>query len=72
MSRKFFTVLFTIILLTAALTTFAGAETDGADGLPMEGANTDNPSHPLGDAQNALKLQGFAAKMNGKTSGPVA
>ena len=72
MSRKFFAVLFTLIILTAALTTLAGAETDGADGLPMEGANTDNPSHPLGDAQNALKLQGFAAKMNGKTDGPVA
>lgn len=42
------------------------------DALDMRGANTDNPSHPLGDKQNALKLKGFQAKLNGKTSGPVA
>jgi immune inhibitor A len=73
MSRKFFAVLFTLIILTAALTTLAGAApTDFGDLNPEFTANTDNPSHPLGDAQNALKLQGFAAKMNGKTNGPVA
>ena len=73
MSRKFFAVLFTLIILTAALTTLAGAApTDFGDLNPEFTANTDNPSHPLGDAQNALKLQGFAAKMNGKTTGPVA
>ncbi len=36
------------------------------------GANTDNPSHPLGDAQNALRQKGFEAKVNNKVSGPVA
>ena len=36
------------------------------------GADNDNPSHPLGDEQQALKLQGFQQKLNGKTEGPVA
>ncbi len=47
-------------------------EGDSPIELLTEGANTDNPSHPLGDAQSALKLKGLEAKMNGKTSGPVA
>ena len=49
-----------------------GTQGDGPGDLLSEGANTDNPSHPLGDTQNALKLRGIEAKMNGKTSGPVA
>ena len=36
------------------------------------GADNDNPSHPLGDEQTALGLQGFQQKVNGKTEGPVA
>ena len=36
------------------------------------GADNDNPSHPLGDEQTALSLQGFQQKVNGKTEGPVA
>ncbi|MFN2182072.1 MAG: immune inhibitor A domain-containing protein [Candidatus Promineifilaceae bacterium] len=59
-----------------AIVPIAGASTgssqDIPDGLPPEGANTDNPSHPLGDQQKALKQKGFEAKMNGKTNGPVA
>ncbi|MFN2104855.1 MAG: immune inhibitor A domain-containing protein [Candidatus Promineifilaceae bacterium] len=59
-----------------AIVPIAGASTgssqDIPDGLPPEGANTDNPSHPLGDQQKALKQKGFEAKMNGKTDGPVA
>ncbi len=50
----------------------ASGETAAHDDLPMLGANTDNPSHPLGDEQSALKLKGFEQKVNGKTSGPVA
>ncbi len=38
----------------------------------MIGADTDAPSHPLGDKQDALREQGFAQKVNGKTDGPVA
>ena len=72
MKRKFFAVLSVLILLAAALPTFAGAAPTSPDEIIYEGANTDNPSHPLGDAQAALKLKGFEAKMNGKTSGPVA
>ena len=72
MKRKFFAVLFTLVLITAAMTTFAGAETDGSEGLnPEFAANTDNPGHPLGDAQNVLKQKAIEAKLNGKASGPV-
>jgi immune inhibitor A len=38
----------------------------------MLGANTDNPGHPLGDAQLKLRQKGLEAKVNGKTDGPVA
>ncbi len=59
------------MLLAAMLPAAAGAA-NGTEQLPMGGANTDNPSHPLGDKQKALKLRAFEARMNGKTSGPVA
>lgn len=36
------------------------------------GADTDNPSHPLGDQQLALRSQGLEQKMNGKIDSPVA
>jgi immune inhibitor A len=36
------------------------------------GADTDNPSHPLGDARQALLVQGTQAKIGGKVDGPVA
>ena len=49
-----------------------GAAPANYEGLnPEFAANTDNPSHPLGDAQNALKQKGLEAKLNGKASGPV-
>ena len=75
MNRKFFTVLSVLVLIIAALPIAVGAApatAGGADDLLMLGANTDNPSHPLGDAQKALQAKGFEAKMNGKTNGPVA
>jgi len=68
-------VLFVVlaILLASVVPTFAqGSETPApADEVLMVGANTDNPSHPLGDVQKALKLKGVEAKLNGKTAGPV-
>ena len=72
MKRKFFAVFSILVLLVAALPVFAGAAPSKAQDLPMEGANTDNPSHPLGEAQKALQAKGFEAKVNGKASGPVA
>ncbi len=75
MKAKYLRTLVIVTLFLAVLVPAVGAApgqpripTD----LPKEGANTDNPSHPLGDAQKALKLQGFEAKMNGKVDGPVA
>ncbi|MFN2163926.1 MAG: immune inhibitor A domain-containing protein, partial [Candidatus Promineifilaceae bacterium] len=77
MKHKYFhTLLLVVALFMVAIVPIAGASTgssqDIPDGLPPEGANTDNPSHPLGDQQKALKQKGFEAKMNGKTDGPVA
>ena len=42
------------------------------EGPLMIGADTDTPSHPLGDKQSELRLKGFEQKVNGKTDGPVA
>ena len=72
MKRKFFAVFSVLILLVAALPTFVGAAPVYDELDPTFSANTDNPSHPLGDAQNALKQKAVEAKLNGKTSGPVA
>ena len=76
MKAKYFRTLLILALFMLAIVPVVGAASRNSDDLPdnvlSKGANSDNPSHPLGDAQNALKLQGFEAKMNGKTSGPVA
>lgn len=62
-----------VLLPVIGISMFWGAAMAAqSDELIMEGANTDNPSHPLGDAQKALKLRALQAKLNGKTSGPVA
>jgi len=75
MKRKFFTNFSVLILLIAVLPAVAGAAPNGPDelpeNLPREGFNTDNISHPLGNAQNALKQKGIEAKLNGNASGPV-
>lgn len=72
MKRKIFAVFSVLVLLVAALPVFAGAAPGSSDDLPMEGGNTDTPYHPLGAEKKALEAKGFEAKMNGKTSGPVA
>lgn len=72
MKRKFFAVFSVLVLLVATLPAFAGAAPNNPDEIINLGANTDNPSHPLGDKQAELKAKGFEAKMNGKTNGPVA
>lgn len=76
MKTKVIRTLIILTLLLLIIVPLAGAAPgDPAnipDGLPPEGANTDNPSHPLGDQQAALREKAFASQMNGKTSGPVA
>jgi len=76
LKRKHSTILLIVTLFLLAIVPMVGAAAGSSDtlpdGLPPEGANTDNPSHPLGDQQKALKQKGFEAKMNGKTNGPVA
>ncbi len=74
MKKRWYRLVLIVAMLVIAIVpavSAAPASSNTADEIPMEGANTDNPSHPLGDAQAQLKLKGFEAKLNGKTSGPV-
>ncbi|MDX1408675.1 MAG: immune inhibitor A, partial [Saprospiraceae bacterium] len=60
------------ILVVAVVPMVSAAPSYDNGGLdPSFRADNDNPSHPLGDAQNALRQKAFEAKLNGKTSGPV-
>jgi immune inhibitor A len=70
---KIFSFINIFIVLALALSVFGSvsATPTSADDLPDVAANTDNPSHPLGDQQSALMLKGLDAKLNGKTDGPV-
>jgi immune inhibitor A len=72
MKRKFIAIFSILVLLVATLPVFAGAAPNNPDEVINLGANTDNPSHPLGDKQAELRAKGFEAKVNGKTNGPVA
>ena len=76
MKTAYFKMLLILALLLVAVVPVVGATSGSAnqipEGIPPEGANNDNPSHPLGDQQNALRVQALASQMNGKTSGPVA
>lgn len=72
MKRKFIAIFSILALLVATLPAFAGAAPNNPDEVINLGANTDNPSHPLGDKQAELRAKGFEAKVNGKTDGPVA
>jgi len=58
MKRKFFAVFSVLVLLVAALPAFAGAAPTNPDEIINLGANTDNPSHPLGDKQAELRGTG--------------
>ena len=76
MKAKWFSMFMVVAMLVIAVVPMVGAAPaqagNSADGPIMLGANTDNPSHPLGDAQKALQAKGFEAKLNGKVTGPVA
>jgi immune inhibitor A len=76
MKAKWFSTLLVVIMLAVAIVPLAGAAPaaaqGGTDEVPNVGANTDNPSHPLGDKQTELKTKGVESKLNGKTDGPVA
>ena len=73
MKAKWFSALLVVAMLVVALVPLAGAAPvavgDGADEVPNVGANTDNPSHPLGDQQAAEKQIALEAKLAGKTKG---
>ncbi|MGD8841382.1 MAG: immune inhibitor A [Gammaproteobacteria bacterium] len=65
------TEFFVPLLLTVFLSGSALAAQP--DELDNKGANTDNPGHPLGDAQKALRLKALISKFHGKgPAGPVA
>ena len=60
-----------VVLATACLNSPL-VSASGDPELPMIGADNDNPSHPLGDKQKALRKTGLEMKLNGKVKGPVA
>ena len=60
---------FSMLLALIAAPAFAGQNVQSTDEVPAAGANHDNPSHPLGDAQSALRTRGLQAKLNGKAQG---
>ncbi|MGB8981794.1 MAG: immune inhibitor A domain-containing protein [Anaerolineales bacterium] len=73
MKAKWFSTLLIVMMFMVTMVPGTGAAPGSADDAPIDlGANTDNPSHPLGDKQAELKAKGFEAKVNGKASGPVA
>lgn len=70
MKAKWFSILLIVAMLVIAIVPAASAASKAASGDDeMIGANTDNPSHPLGDEQAAERQIAFEAKINGKTSG---
>ncbi len=76
MKAKWFSTLLVVTMLVVTIVPLAGAAParaqGGPDDVPNVGANTDNPSHPLGDKQRELKTRAVESKLNGKTDGPVA
>jgi immune inhibitor A len=69
MKAKWFSTLLVVMMLVMAVVPMVAAApaVPGVD--EMIGANTDNPSHPLGDKQAAQKGIALEAKLNGKASG---
>ncbi len=76
MKAKWFSLTLVVAMLIIAIVPVVGAAPaqagSGTDEVINLGANTDNPSHPLGDKQKALQEKGFESKVSGKTNGPVA
>jgi len=73
MKAKWFSTLLIVAMLVVAIVPLAAAAPmaagDGTDEVPNIGANSDNPSHPLGDEQAAAKQIALEAKFAGKTNG---
>ena len=75
MKAKWFSTFLVVTMLVVAVVPIAGAApayADQAEDIINIGANSDTPFHPLGAEKKALEAKGFEAKLNGKTSGPVA
>lgn len=75
MKAKWFSTLLVVAMLVVAVVPMVSAAPqfagDGTDDVPNIGANTDTPSHPLGDQQASEKQIALEAKMAGKTTGKV-
>ncbi len=59
------------LFAAGALIASPRARAAGTEDLPDVAPRSDNPSHPLGDAQAARKAIGVQAKLNGKAKGKV-
>ncbi len=72
MKTKAFSLFVILVLLSLAFAPAVSAAPAAAqEEPPIIGANTDNPSHPLGDKQAAQRQIGFESKLAGKTHGKV-
>jgi len=71
MKAKWFSTLLIVMMLVVAIVPTAGAAPLRDDGVPVQGANNDNPGHELSNAQAALKERALEAKLNGKAPGKV-
>jgi immune inhibitor A len=72
MKAKWLSAVLTVLLLLSFVpAVWAQTPAPAIDDVPNVGANTDNPSHPLGDKQAAQRAIGLEAKLNGKTQGKV-
>ena len=61
-----------IPMLSAVLATMAAAPAlaqGPRDDVPFVGGRTDNPPHPLGQAQAAARRKAIQAELNGKAKG---
>ncbi len=69
MKTRYWPLLLSCLALAIASPTSGGQSAQPADEVPNLAGHDDNPSHPLGDAQRALRQRGLQAKLNGKTKG---
>lgn len=60
-----------VLSLGVAAPALAGQSAQPPENLPNAVGHNDDPSHPLGDTQRALRKRALQSKLNGKTRGKV-
>lgn len=72
MKARYFRAVLALALFLVTIVPVVSVASGSPDGLLPEDANTDNPSHPLGEKQAERHSRALNAKINGKVSDPVA